>query len=52
MTAAALNTLHNLHFYLDTMAAIRNAIAFGNFETFRQEFLGTYTRRPSELTDV
>jgi queuine tRNA-ribosyltransferase len=52
MTAATLNTLHNLHFYLDTMAAIRKAIAFGNFETFRQEFLGTYARRPSELTDV
>ena len=52
MTAAALNTLHNLHFYLDTMAAIRKAIEFGNFENFRQTFLGTYTRQPSALTDV
>jgi queuine tRNA-ribosyltransferase len=46
MTAAALNTLHNLHFYLDTMAAIRKAIEFGNFGKFRQTFLDTY-RRPS-----
>ena len=39
MTAAALNTLHNLSFYLDTMQAIRDAIAFRTFETFRQGFL-------------
>jgi queuine tRNA-ribosyltransferase len=51
MTSAALNTLHNLHFYLDTMAAIRKAIEFGNFENFRQTFLETYTRRPATLTD-
>ena len=35
MTAATLNTLHNLHFYLDTMRAIRKAIEFGTFETFK-----------------
>ena len=29
MTAATLNTLHNLHFYLDTMRRIREAIEFG-----------------------
>ncbi len=39
MTASALNTLHNLTFYLDTMRRIRDAIAFRNFETFRQEFV-------------
>ncbi len=39
MNAAALNTLHNLTFYLDTMRAIRDAIAFRTFETFRQGFL-------------
>jgi queuine tRNA-ribosyltransferase len=37
--SAVLNTLHNLHFYLDTMKQIRNAIAFGTFETFKREFL-------------
>jgi queuine tRNA-ribosyltransferase len=39
MTAGALNTLHNLSFYLDTMRRIRDAIAFRTFENFRQEFV-------------
>ncbi|MBI3049505.1 MAG: tRNA guanosine(34) transglycosylase Tgt [Acidobacteria bacterium] len=39
MTAAVLNTLHNLSFYLDSMRRIRDAIAFRTFATFRQEFL-------------
>ena len=38
MTAGALNTLHNLTFYLDTMRRIRDAIAFRRFENFRQAF--------------
>jgi queuine tRNA-ribosyltransferase len=45
MTGATLNTLHNLSFYLDTMRRIREAIAFGRFEDFRQEFHRTFTRR-------
>jgi queuine tRNA-ribosyltransferase len=44
MTAGALNTLHNLTFYLDTMKRIREAIAFGRFDTFRQEFLQSVSR--------
>jgi queuine tRNA-ribosyltransferase len=39
ITGSALNTLHNLSFYLDTMQKIREAITFGIFEKFRQEFL-------------
>ena len=39
ITAATLNSLHNLHFYLDTMRGIRKAIEFGNFDSFRQDFL-------------
>jgi queuine tRNA-ribosyltransferase len=39
MTAGALNTLHNLSFYLDTMRRIRDAIAFRTFAKFKQEFL-------------
>ena len=39
MSAGALNTLHNLSFYLDTMRRIREAILFRTFEKFRQEFL-------------
>ena len=45
MTGGTLNTLHNLTFYLDTMRRIREAIAFGRFEDFRQGFHRTYTRR-------
>ncbi|MDA1185418.1 MAG: tRNA guanosine(34) transglycosylase Tgt [Acidobacteria bacterium] len=39
MSAATLNTLHNLRFYLDTMRRIRDAIVFQTFDSFRQEFL-------------
>ena len=46
MTAATLNSLHNLHFYLDTMRRIREAIVFGSFEKLRLEFRQTYSRRP------
>ncbi len=45
MTGSTLNTLHNLYFYLDTMRRIRDAIAFGTFEKFRQGFHQTFSRR-------
>jgi queuine tRNA-ribosyltransferase len=51
MNAATLNTLHNLHFYLDTMRGIRKAIMFGTFEKFRKVFLETYSRQPRSLDD-
>ncbi len=38
MTAGTLNTLHNLHFYLDTMRRIREAIVFSTLEEIRQEY--------------
>jgi queuine tRNA-ribosyltransferase len=44
MTAGALNTLHNLSFYLDTMQRIRDAISFQTFDRFRQEFLRSASR--------
>jgi queuine tRNA-ribosyltransferase len=44
MTAAILNTVHNIQFYLDTMGAIREAIHFGRFDAFRQGFLERYDR--------
>ena len=44
MTAGALNTLHNLSFYLDTMRKIRDAISLRTFEKFRQEFLRSASR--------
>jgi queuine tRNA-ribosyltransferase len=40
MASAALNTLHNLSFYLDTMQRIREAIAFRTFERFRRDVVG------------
>jgi queuine tRNA-ribosyltransferase len=48
MSAAALNTVHNLHFYLDTMKAIGKAIESGSFSAFRRKFHETYARRPPE----
>jgi queuine tRNA-ribosyltransferase len=44
MTGGALNTLHNLTFYLDTMRRIREAITFGTLDTFRQDFLRSVSR--------
>jgi queuine tRNA-ribosyltransferase len=38
MNGSTLNTLHNLHFYLDTLRNIRDAIVFGRFESFRLAF--------------
>jgi queuine tRNA-ribosyltransferase len=48
MTAAVLNTVHNLYFYLDTMRSIRDAIEFGRFEELKATFLETYSRRQPE----
>ena len=48
MTAGTLNTLHNLSFYLDTMRRIRDAIAFRTFDSFRQDFLRSVSRLPSD----
>jgi queuine tRNA-ribosyltransferase len=38
MTSATLNTLHNLHFYLDTMRRLREAIVFSTLEEIRQSY--------------
>jgi queuine tRNA-ribosyltransferase len=45
INASTLNTLHNLHFYLDTLSRIRDAIAFGRFESFRLDFHNSLSRR-------
>ncbi|HEY3045142.1 MAG TPA: tRNA guanosine(34) transglycosylase Tgt [Vicinamibacterales bacterium] len=45
INASTLNTLHNLHFYLDTLRQIRDAIAFARFESFRAEFHQSLSRR-------
>ncbi|MCC7240371.1 MAG: tRNA guanosine(34) transglycosylase Tgt [Acidobacteria bacterium] len=46
MTAGVLNTLHNLFFYLDTMRRVREAITFGTFGKFRQDFHRISSSRP------
>jgi queuine tRNA-ribosyltransferase len=38
MSSATLNTLHNLHFYLDTMRRLREAILFSTLEEVRQSY--------------
>ena len=35
---ARLNTLHNLHYYQELMAGIRDAVAAGRFAAFRRDF--------------
>jgi queuine tRNA-ribosyltransferase len=45
MNSATLNTLHNLHFYLDTLRGIREAIVFGRFESFKLAFHQRTSRR-------
>jgi queuine tRNA-ribosyltransferase len=38
---ARLNTIHNLHYYLELMAGLRGAIEAGEMEAFRQRFQAT-----------
>ncbi len=45
INSSTLNTLHNLHFYLDTLGRIRDAIVFGRFESFRREFHQSLSRQ-------
>jgi queuine tRNA-ribosyltransferase len=40
--ASILNTVHNIHFYLDFMAKIRYAIASRKFIEFKENFLALY----------
>ena len=42
ITAAILATHHNVHFYLDTMRQIREAITFGHLEKFASELRTRY----------
>jgi queuine tRNA-ribosyltransferase len=45
ITAAALNTLHNLTFYLDTMKRIREAISFGSLGQLKEDYRRVFSRR-------
>jgi queuine tRNA-ribosyltransferase len=46
--AAVLNTVHNLRFYLDTMARVRQAIVFGTLETLRLSLQAIFSRPSSD----
>ena len=41
---SVLSTLHNVSFYLDTMARLRQSIRLGAFEKFRKTFLSELAR--------
>jgi len=49
MTGAILNTVHNLRFYLDTMARIREAIVFGCLGSLQQTLRSTFSRQTCDL---
>jgi queuine tRNA-ribosyltransferase len=48
IAASSLNTLHNLHFYLDTMRRIREAIVFRSLEKLKQAFQQAYSPQPPD----
>ena len=50
MTSGTLNTLHNLHFYLDTMNRIREAIVFRTLEELRQNYRRIFPAQPANST--
>jgi queuine tRNA-ribosyltransferase len=47
ITAAILATHHNVHFYLDIMRQIREAIAFGQLAKFASELRAAYSAGPA-----
>jgi queuine tRNA-ribosyltransferase len=47
ITAAILATHHNVHFYLDIMRQIREAIEFGNLANFSSDMHARYTTGPA-----
>jgi queuine tRNA-ribosyltransferase len=47
LLASILNTHHNVHFYLDMMAKIREAIRFGNLSSLRQDLQARLERKHS-----
>jgi queuine tRNA-ribosyltransferase len=48
ITGARLNTLHNLYFYLEIMAEMRDAIESGTFAAWRARFAADRARGPDQ----
>ncbi|MCI0470800.1 MAG: tRNA guanosine(34) transglycosylase Tgt [Candidatus Aminicenantes bacterium] len=44
INAAILNSIHNVHFYLDFMSKIRYAIRYAKFKEFKTNFLSNYNK--------
>jgi queuine tRNA-ribosyltransferase len=44
MLAPMLTTIHNLHYYLNLMAEIRQALEQGNFRAWRERFASERAR--------
>lgn len=44
INSSILNTIHNLHFYLDFMIKIRYAIKQNKFKNFKEDFLSLYKK--------
>jgi queuine tRNA-ribosyltransferase len=44
INASILNSIHNIHFYLDFMSKIRYAIQFNRFNEFKKNFLKRYNK--------
>jgi queuine tRNA-ribosyltransferase len=44
INSAILNTIHNLHFYLDFMREIRYSISISSFLEFKRDFLAIYNK--------
>ena len=42
ITSSILNSIHNIHFYLDFMRKIRYAIKINRFNSFKKDFLSEY----------
>jgi queuine tRNA-ribosyltransferase len=45
-------TIHNLHFYIDLMRQMREAIQEGRFADFRAQFLASYAKSKAQQEDV
>ncbi len=44
ISSAVLNTIHNIHFYLDFMRKIRYSIKLREFNPFKESFMSLYTQ--------
>ncbi|MCP5103675.1 MAG: tRNA guanosine(34) transglycosylase Tgt, partial [bacterium] len=44
INASILNSIHNIHFYLDFMSKIRYSIELNTFTEFKRNFLSSYKK--------